>query len=116
MAALGVSGIIFNHLTLSLATYLTLDSIQQAVNTYITDNQRALVGGDLVLESNQEWPAQVIEQVRSLPETQVVYDHQFSSMAVTEEQTFIGAHKGVTLPIPYMARHKPNLANPYGNS
>jgi putative ABC transport system permease protein len=83
-------------LTLSLATYLTLDSIQQAVNTYITDNQRALVGGDLVLESNQEWPAQVIEQVRSLPETQVVYDHQFSSMAVTEEQTLLVRIKGVT--------------------
>ncbi|WP_300474427.1 FtsX-like permease family protein [uncultured Psychrobacter sp.] len=82
-------------LTLSLATYLTLDSIQQAVNTYITDNQRALVGGDLVLESNQEWPAQVIEQVRSLPETQVVYDHQFSSMAVTEEQTLLVRIKGV---------------------
>jgi putative ABC transport system permease protein len=83
-------------LTLSLATYLTLDSIQQAVNTYITDNQRALVGGDLVLESNQEWPAQVIEQVRSLPETQVVYDHQFSSMAVTKEQTLLVRIKGVT--------------------
>ncbi len=83
-------------LTLSLATYMTLDSIQQAVNTYITDNQRALVGGDLVLESNQEWPAQVIEQVRSLPETQVVYDHQFSSMAVTEEQTLLVRIKGVT--------------------
>ena len=83
-------------LTLSLATYLTLDSIQQAVNTYITDNQRALVGGDLVLESNQEWPAQVIEQVRTLPETQVVYDHQFSSMAVTKEQTLLVRIKGVT--------------------
>jgi len=87
-------------LTLSLATYLTLDSIQQAVNTYITDNQRALVGGDLVLESNQEWPAQVIEQVRSLPETQVVYDHQFSSMAVTEEQTLLVRIKGVTSAYP----------------
>ncbi len=83
-------------LTLSLATYLTLDSIQQAVNTYITDNQRALVGGDLVLESNQEWPAQVLEQVRSLPESQVVYDYQFSSMAVTEEQTLLVRIKGVT--------------------
>lgn len=83
-------------LTLSLATYLTLDSIQQAVNTYITDNQRALVGGDLVLESNQEWPAQVLEQVRSLPDNQVVYDYQFSSMAVTEEQTLLVRIKGVT--------------------
>ena len=33
-------------LTLSLATYLTLDSVQQSVATYINDNQRALVGGE----------------------------------------------------------------------
>ena len=33
-------------LTLSLATYLTLDSVQQSVDRYINDNQRALVGGD----------------------------------------------------------------------
>ncbi|MDN5560051.1 MAG: ABC transporter substrate-binding protein, partial [Psychrobacter sp.] len=30
-------------LTLSLATYLTLDSVQQSVDRYINDNQRALV-------------------------------------------------------------------------
>ncbi|WP_298979379.1 FtsX-like permease family protein [uncultured Psychrobacter sp.] len=99
-------------LTLSLATYLTLDSIQQAVNTYITDNQRALVGGDLVLESNQEWPAQVIEQVRSLPETQVVYDHQFSSMAVTEEQTLLVRIKGVTPAYPLYGKAQTESGKP----
>jgi len=52
-------------LTLSLATYLTLDSIQQSVNTYINDNQRALVGGDLILSSNQDWPAEVLTQVQT---------------------------------------------------
>ena len=83
-------------LTLSLATYLTLDSIQQSVDKYITDNQRALVGGDLVLESNQEWPAQVLKQLKTLPDTQVVYDYQFSSMAVTAKQTLLVRIKGVT--------------------
>ena len=83
-------------LTLSLATYLTLDSIQQSVDRYITDNQRALVGGDLVLESNQEWPAQVLKQLKTLPDTQVVYDYQFSSMAVTDQQTLLVRIKGVT--------------------
>ncbi|NRD69512.1 ABC transporter permease [Psychrobacter okhotskensis] len=83
-------------LTLSLATYLTLDSIQQSVDRYITDNQRALVGGDLVLESNQEWPAQIIEQVKDLPDDQIVYDYQFSSMAVTDQQTLLVRVKGVT--------------------
>lgn len=82
--------------TLSLATYLTLDSIQQSVDKYITDNQRALVGGDLVLEANQDWPAQIIEQVKDLPDDQIVYDYQFSSMAVTDQQTLLVRVKGVT--------------------
>ncbi|WP_201608595.1 ABC transporter permease [Psychrobacter okhotskensis] len=87
-------------LTLSLATYLTLDSIQQSVDKYITDNQRALVGGDLVLEANQEWPAQIIEQVKDLPDDQIVYDYQFSSMAVTDQQTLLVRVKGVTSAYP----------------
>lgn len=87
-------------LTLSLATYLTLDSIQQSVDKYITDNQRALVGGDLVLEANQEWPAQIIEQVKDLPDDKIVYDYQFSSMAVTDQQTLLVRVKGVTSAYP----------------
>ena len=83
-------------LTLSLATYLTLDSIQQSVDKYITDNQRALVGGDLVLESNQEWPGDILKQVKTLPDSQIVYDYQFSSMAVTDEQTLLVRIKGIT--------------------
>ncbi|MDE0490484.1 hypothetical protein NK638_02810 [Psychrobacter sp. A3] len=59
-------------LTLSLATYLTLDSIQQSVDHYITDNQRALVGGDLILNSKQDWPSEVMAQVNTLPASQVV--------------------------------------------
>ncbi|AMN50723.1 ABC transporter substrate-binding protein [Psychrobacter sp. P2G3] len=83
-------------LTLSLATYLTLDSIQQSVDSYITDNQRALIGGDLILESNQEWPADILKQVQTLPDDQIVYDHQFSSMVVTDEQTLLVRVKGIT--------------------
>ena len=83
-------------LTLSLATYLTLDSIQQSVDSYITDNQRALIGGDLILESNQEWPADILKQVQTLPDNQIVYDHQFSSMVVTDEQTLLVRVKGIT--------------------
>ena len=59
-------------LMLSLATYLTLDSIQQSVNTYVNDNQLALVGGDLILESKQDWPEEVLAQVQTLPDSQTV--------------------------------------------
>ena len=83
-------------LALSLATYLTLDSIQQSVNTYINDNQRALVGGDLVLTSNQDWPAEVLTQVKTIADTQSVYDYQFSAMVVTDEQTLLAQVKGVS--------------------
>ena len=83
-------------LTLSLATYLTLDSIQQSVNTYINDNQRALVGGDLILNSQQDWPSEVLTQVATVTDAQKVYDYQFSAMVVTAEQTLLARVKAVS--------------------
>jgi putative ABC transport system permease protein len=83
-------------LMLSLATYLTLDSIQQSVNTYVNDNQLALVGGDLILESNQAWPEEVLAQVQTLPDSQTVYDYQFNAMLVAADQTLLARIKGVT--------------------
>ncbi|WP_227679935.1 ABC transporter permease [Psychrobacter frigidicola] len=83
-------------LTLSLATYLTLDSIQQTVNSYINDNQRALVGGDLILTSNQDWPVEVLSQVQTVADTQTVYDYQFNAMIVTAEQTLLARVKAVS--------------------
>ena len=83
-------------LMLSLATYLSLDSIQQSVSTYINDNQRALVGGDLILSSNQDWPAEVVSQVQTHDAKQVVYDYQFNAMLVTDEQTLLARVKAVS--------------------
>jgi len=83
-------------LVLSLATYLTLDSIQQSVDTYINDNQRALVGGDLILNSKQDWPSEVLAQVETVADTQIVYDYQFSAMVVTDDQTLLASVKAVS--------------------
>ena len=83
-------------LTLSLATYLTLDSVQQSVDRYINDNQRALVGGDLILNSKQDWPSEVLTQVENLADTQIVYDYQFSAMLVNDEQTLLASIKAVS--------------------
>ncbi|WP_227678501.1 ABC transporter permease [Psychrobacter vallis] len=83
-------------LTLSLATYLTLDSIQQSVDRYINDNQRALVGGDLILNSQQDWPSEVLAQVDTIADTQKVFDYQFSAMVVTDEQTLLARVKAVS--------------------
>ncbi len=87
-------------LTLSLATYLSLDSIQQSVDSYITDNQRALVGGDLILNSKQEFPSEVLTQVATIADSQVVYDYQFSAMVVTGEQTLLSQVKAVSSAYP----------------
>ncbi|MEN8625509.1 ABC transporter permease [Psychrobacter proteolyticus] len=83
-------------LTLSLATYLTLDSVQQSVDSYINDNQRALVGGDLILNSKQDWPSEVLSQVETIADTQTVYDYQFSAMLVNDEQTLLASVKAVS--------------------
>ena len=83
-------------LTLSLATYLTLDSIQQSVDSYVNDNQRALVGGDLILNSQQDWPSEVLTQVDTIADTQKVFDYQFSAMVVTDEQTLLARVKAVS--------------------
>ena len=87
-------------LMLSLATYLTLDSIQQSVDTYINDNQRALVGGDLILNSKQDWPSEVLTQIDTLADTQTVFDYQFSAMVVTDEQTLLASIKAVSQSYP----------------
>ena len=83
-------------LTLSLATYLTLDSIQQSVDSYVNDNQRALVGGDLILNSQQDWPSDVLTQVDTVADAQKVFDYQFSAMVVTDEQTLLARVKAVS--------------------
>ncbi|MGO2505948.1 MAG: ABC transporter permease [Psychrobacter alimentarius] len=83
-------------LTLSLATYLTLDSIQQSVDSYVNDNQRALVGGDLILNSQQDWPSEVLTQVDTIADSQKVFDYQFSAMVVTDEQTLLARVKAVS--------------------
>lgn len=93
-------------LVLSLATYLTLDSIQQSVDTYITDNQRALVGGDLILNSKQDWPSEVLTQVETIPDSQIVYDYQFSAMVVTDEQTLLASVKAVSPAYPLYGEAK----------
>lgn len=84
-------------MVLSLSTYLTLDSIQQSVRTYISDNQRALVGGDLILTSKQAWTPEVMQAVQNFEakgedkteaigsdqKAGVVYDYQFNAMVST---------------------------------
>lgn len=75
-------------LLLSLSTYLTLDSIEQSVDAYVADNQRALVGGDLILNSKQDWSEDITTLVSDEFATDKhVYDYQFNAMISTQDPT-----------------------------
>jgi len=67
-------------LLVSLGAYLTLDSLQTAVDDYITDNQKAMVGGDVIIQSRQALPDSVNQWASKLPANQVVNDRQFNAM------------------------------------
>ncbi|SUD92002.1 ABC transporter permease [Psychrobacter phenylpyruvicus] len=94
-------------MVLSLSTYLTLDSIQQSVRDYVADNQRALVGGDLILSSKEAWIPELLQLLKPLEsntgdiaktrQTQpegVVYDYQFNAM-VSSVAADIGSDKAI---------------------
>lgn len=92
-------------MVLSLSTFLTLDSIQQSVRDYVADNQRALVGGDLILTSQQAWPSDVLAAVKPFEPNNIVYDYQFNAMisgssdslaTADNEQTLLARIKAVS--------------------
>lgn len=67
-------------LLVSLGAYLTLDSLQTAVDDYITDNQKAMVGGDIIIQSRQPLPENVNQWLAGLPAEHIVNDRQFNAM------------------------------------
>ncbi len=82
-------------LLVSLGAYLTLDSLQTAVDDYINDNQKAMVGGDLIIQSRQALPADLTEWVAELPAEQVVNDRQFNAMTYAGEGSLLVRVKAV---------------------
>lgn len=87
-------------LLVSLGAYLTLDSLQKAVDGYIEDNQKAMVGGDLVLQSRQALPQAVTDYVATLPPSDVVNDRQFNAMTYAGEGSLLVRIKAVDLTYP----------------
>lgn len=87
-------------LLVSLGAYLTLDSLQTAVDEYITDNQKAMVGGDVVAQSRLPFPAAVTDWLATLPEEQVVYDRQFNAMTYAGDASLLVRVKAVDVAYP----------------
>ncbi len=87
-------------LLVSLGAYLTLDSLQTAVDDYITDNQKAMVGGDVVITSRQALPESVNQWVNDLPSENVVNDRQFNAMTYAGDNSLLVRVKAVDVSYP----------------
>ncbi|TDR19460.1 ABC transporter permease [Marinicella litoralis] len=96
-------------LLVSLGAYLTLDSLQTAVDDYINDNQKAMVGGDVVVTSRQEFPAEVNQWAADLPTENVVRDRQFNAMTYAGDASLLVRVKAVDVNYPLYGELK--LAN-----
>ena len=84
----------------SLGAFLTLDALQQSVDDYIAINQKQLVGGDIILTSNQEFPQKVINRINQLGKSYTVYDYQFNTVAYTDKNSLLTRIKAVTKAYP----------------
>jgi len=79
----------------SIAAFLTLDALQQSVNTYIDDNQKQVVGGDIVINHNQAFPDDLINRINQLDKQDVVFDYQFNAITYTETKSLLTRIKAV---------------------
>jgi putative ABC transport system permease protein len=79
----------------SLGAYLTLDALQYGVDEYVQDNQKQIVGGDLIVQSRQEFPDALKQRISKLDANKVVYDYQFNAIAYTEEDSLLTRIKAV---------------------
>ncbi|MCB1582122.1 MAG: hypothetical protein KDI92_03590 [Xanthomonadales bacterium] len=82
-------------LLVSLGAYLTLDSLQKAVDQYIEDNQKAMVGGDIVVAARQPFSQELDQWLAHLPAEDRVIDHQFNAMAYAGETSVLVRIKAV---------------------
>ncbi len=96
-------------LLVSLGAYLTLDSLQTAVDDYITDNQKAMVGGDVVITDRQALPESINQWVAALPAENVVKDRQFNAMTYAGDASLLVRVKAVDVSYPLYGELK--LAN-----
>jgi len=85
---------------ISLGAFLTLDALQQSVNDYVDDNQKQIVGGDIVLTDNQAWSPDILSEINNLDDELVVYDYQFNAIAYTKDDSILTRIKAVSSAYP----------------
>ncbi|HOP21810.1 MAG TPA: ABC transporter substrate-binding protein [Gammaproteobacteria bacterium] len=84
----------------SLGAYLTLDTLQQSVDDYIEENQKQIVGGDIVITDNRPLPKELTGKISELNPDDVVFDYQFNTIAYTENKSILSRIKAVSSAYP----------------
>ncbi|VAW36876.1 ABC transporter, permease protein, putative, partial [hydrothermal vent metagenome] len=84
----------------SLGAFLTLDALQQSVDDYISDNQKQIVGGDIVITDNQAWSDKLLTEIKQLDKQNVVFDYQFNAIVYTDNDSLLTRIKAVSLAYP----------------
>ena len=84
----------------SMAAFLTLDALQQSVNEYINDNQKQIVGGDIVVTHNQAFPDDLVARVSELEQDSVVREFQFNAIAYNNDSSLLTRVKGASSAYP----------------
>jgi putative ABC transport system permease protein len=87
-------------LAVSLGAFLTLDALQQSVNAYVNDNQKQIVGGDIIITDNQPWSEDILSEINQLNSDDVVFDYQFNAIAYTDNDSILTRIKAVSSAYP----------------
>ena len=95
-------------LLVSLSAYLTLDSLQKAVDSYIVDNQKAMVGGDLIVTARQPFDGELNQWLSNLPKENIVNDRQFNAMTYAGEASLLVRVKAVDVTYPCLLYTSPS--------
>lgn len=87
-------------LLVSLGAYLVLDSLQSAVDEYVITNQKAMVGGDVIIQANQPFSDEVKSILANIPQADTVNEHQFNGMAYANDASLLLRIKAIDLTYP----------------
>ena len=84
----------------SMGAFLTLDALQQSVDEYVSDNQKQIVGGDIILTHNQVFGDEITDKVAELDSQTVVNEYQFNAIAYNNDSSILTRIKGVSSAYP----------------
>ncbi len=83
-----------------MGAFLTLDALQQSVDTYVNDNQKQIVGGDIVITYSQAFPDKLLSKISEIDPDSVVFDFQFNAIAYTGDNSLLTRIKAVSSAYP----------------